>query len=65
MWKIKKGYENAEPANINIPLSEMTQKQIGNLREEIRNAYFYDKPDKRKRKQSNNDSKRKGHESID
>lgn len=60
MWKPKKGFEKAQPANFNIPLGEMSQKQIKNLRKEYREAYFYDKTTKRSGAKSGDDVKRKG-----
>ena len=39
-WKVKKEYQGMKVPNFNIPLDEMSQKQIKNIKEKIRNNYF-------------------------
>jgi hypothetical protein len=39
-WKLKKQYENKTLDNLNVPLSELNQKQIKGLREHFRNKFF-------------------------
>ena len=39
-WKLKKEWEGKSIDNINIPLDNMTQKQIKSLNEGVRNNIF-------------------------
>ena len=46
-WKLKKEWEGKSIDNINIPLDDLTQKQISRLNESVRNSLFIeDKPKK-------------------
>ena len=54
-WKLKKEWENKQIDSINIPLNELTQKQILALREGIRNNLFIE--EKPKKKKENEDKK--------
>ena len=47
-WKLKKKWENKQIDSINIPLNELTQKQILALREGIRNNLFIEEKPKKK-----------------
>ena len=48
-WKLKKEWEGKSIDNINIPLDDLTQKQISGLNESVRNSLFIeDKPKKKK-----------------
>tara|TARA_R100000781_G_scaffold1723_1_gene2915 strand:+ start:1206 stop:1379 length:174 start_codon:yes stop_codon:yes gene_type:complete len=49
-WKLKKEWENKQIDSINIPLNELTQKQILALREGIRNNLFIEEKPKKKKK---------------
>ena len=49
-WKLKKEWENKQIDSINIPLNELTQKQILSLREGIRNNLFIEEKPKKKKK---------------
>ena len=49
-WKLKKKWENKQIDSINIPLNELTQKQILALREGIRNNLFIEEKLKKKKK---------------
>ena len=52
-WKLKKEWEGKSIDNINIPLDDLTQKQISGLNESVRNALFIeDKPKKKKKDDS-------------
>ncbi len=49
-WKLKKEWEGKSIDSLNIPLDDLTQKQIEGLREHIRNSLFIeDKPKKKKK----------------
>ena len=49
-WKLKKEWEGKSIDNINIPLDDLTQKQISGLNESVRNSLFIeDKPKKKKK----------------
>ena len=39
-WKLKKEWEGKSIDSLNIPLDDLTQKQIEGLREGIRNSLF-------------------------
>ena len=54
-WKLKKEWENKQIDSINIPLNELTQKQILALREGIRNNLFIE--EKPKKKKENEDKR--------
>ena len=48
-WKLKKEWEGKSIDSIRIPLDDLTQKQIGSLRESVRdNLFIQDKPKKKK-----------------
>jgi len=48
-WKLKKEYEGKSIDSLNIPLNDLTQKQIEGLIESVRNNLFIqDKPKKKK-----------------
>ena len=48
-WKLKKELEGKSIDNINIPLDELTQKQIQGLNESIRNSLFVEEKPKKKK----------------
>jgi len=48
-WKLRKEWENKQIDSINIPLNELTQKQILALREGIRNNLFIEEKPKKKK----------------
>ena len=49
-WKLKKEWEGKSIDSLNIPLDDLTQKQIEGLREGVRNNLFIeDKPKKKKK----------------
>tara|TARA_R110000824_G_scaffold25747_1_gene89322 strand:- start:971 stop:1144 length:174 start_codon:yes stop_codon:yes gene_type:complete len=49
-YKLKKEWEGKSIDSLNIPLDELTQKQILSLNESVRNALFIeDKPKKKKK----------------
>lgn len=52
-WKLKKEWENKQIDSINIPLNELTQKQILALREGIRNNLFIEEKPKKKKEDDN------------
>ena len=54
-WKLKKEWKNKQIDSINIPLNELTQKQILALREGIRNNLFIE--EKPKKKKDNEDKR--------
>lgn len=48
-WKLKKEWEGKSIDSINIPLNDLTQKQIASLRESVRDRlYVEEKPKKKK-----------------
>ena len=48
-WKLKKEWEGKSIDSINIPLNDLTQKQIQGLNERIRRSLFIqEKPKKKK-----------------
>ena len=49
-WKLKKEWEGKRIDSLNIPLDDLTQKQIAGLNESIRNSLFVkeEKPKKKK-----------------
>tara|TARA_Y100001963_G_scaffold14483_1_gene18086 strand:+ start:329 stop:499 length:171 start_codon:yes stop_codon:yes gene_type:complete len=49
-WKLKKQWEGKSIDTLNIPLNELTQKQIEGLNESIRNALFIQEKPKKKKK---------------
>ena len=52
-YKLKKEWEGKSIDSLNIPLDELTQKQILSLNESVRNALFIeDKPKKKKKDDS-------------
>ena len=48
-WKLKKEWEGKSVDNINIPLDELTQKQIQGLNESVRNSLFVEEKPKKKK----------------
>lgn len=40
-WKLKKQYKGKQIDSINIPLDDLSQKQIESLREDVRENLFY------------------------
>ena len=49
-YKLKKEWEGKSIDSLNIPLDDLTQKQILSLNESVRNALFIeDKPKKKKK----------------
>ena len=52
-WKLKKEWEGKSIDSIRIPLDDLSQLQIANLRENVRNNLFIeDKPKKKKKDDS-------------
>ena len=49
-WKVKKDWIGKQPANVNYPLEELTQKQINKLSDSLRKAYFEQEVSKPKKK---------------
>ena len=47
-WKLKKEWEGKSIDTINIPLNDLTQKQIERLREGVRDALFVKETKKKK-----------------
>ena len=49
-WKLKKEWEGKSIDNLNIPLDDLTQKQIAGLNESVRDSLFVkDQPKKKKK----------------
>lgn len=51
MWTVKKQFKGADIAGFSKPLGEQSQREINNLKPEIREHYF-DKSNKRSSKHS-------------
>jgi hypothetical protein len=52
-WKLKKEWEGKSIDSIKLPLDDLSQLQIANLRENVRNNLFIeDKPKKKKKNDS-------------
>jgi hypothetical protein len=49
-YKLKKEWEGKIIDNLNIPLNDLTQKQILGLNESIRNSLFVEETPKQKKK---------------
>ena len=49
-YKLKKEWEGKSIDNLNIPLNDLTQKQILGLNESIRNSLFVEETPKKKKK---------------
>ena len=49
-WKLKKEWEGKSIDSLNIPLNDLTQKQILGLRENVRNNLFIQEKPKKKEK---------------
>ena len=49
-YKLKKEWEGKSIDNLNIPLNDLTQKQILGLNESIRNNLFIEETPKKKKK---------------
>ena len=49
-WKLKKEWEGKSIDTINIPLNDLTQKQIEGLNESVRESLFVKEQPKRKRR---------------
>jgi len=47
-WKLKKEWEGKSIDSINIPLNDLTQKQIAGLNESVRDALFVKETKKKK-----------------
>ena len=47
-WKLKKEWEGKSIDTINIPLNDLTQKQIASLRESVRDRLFVKETKKKK-----------------
>ena len=48
-WKLKKEWEGKSIDGINIPLNDLTQKQIAGLNESVRDALFVKETKKNKK----------------
>jgi len=48
-WKLKKEWEGKSIDTINIPLNDLTQKQIERLNESVRDALFVEEKPKKKK----------------
>jgi len=53
-WKLKKEWEGKSIDSINIPLNDLTQKQIASLRESVRDALFVKESKKKNKDVSSN-----------
>ena len=49
-WKLKKEWEGKSIDTINIPLNDLTQKQIEGLNESVRESLFVKEQPKKKKK---------------
>ena len=49
-WKLKKEWEGKSIDNMNIPLNDLTQKQIEGLNESVRESLFVKEQPKKKKK---------------
>ena len=49
-WKLKKEWEGKSIDTLNIPLDQLSQKQIAGLNESVRNALFVKEETKKKKK---------------
>jgi len=49
-WKLKKEWEGKSVDNINIPLNDLTQKQIEGLNESVRESLFVKEQPKKQKK---------------
>ena len=49
-WKLKKEWEGKSIDSLNIPLDNLTQKQIAGLNESVRDALFVKAEPKKKKK---------------
>ena len=49
-WKLKKEWEGKSIDSLNIPLNDLTQKQIEALNESVRNSLFIEEKPKKKKK---------------
>ena len=49
-WKLKKEWEGKSIDNLNIPLDNLSQKQIAGLNESVRDALFVEEKPKKKKK---------------
>ena len=54
-WKLKKEWEGKSIDSLNIPLDELTQKQIGGLNESVRSSLFVEEKPKKKKKDDSSD----------
>tara|TARA_R100000808_G_scaffold10810_1_gene28442 strand:- start:996 stop:1169 length:174 start_codon:yes stop_codon:yes gene_type:complete len=49
-WKLKKEWEGKSIDTLNIPLDQLSQKQIAGLNESVRDALFVKEQPKKKKK---------------
>ena len=49
-WKLKKEWEGKSIDNLNIPLDDLTHKQISGLNESVRDSLFVQDQPKKKKK---------------
>ena len=49
-WKLKKEWEGKSIDTLNMPLAQLSQKQIAGLNESVRNALFVKEETKKKKK---------------
>ena len=49
-WKLKKEWEGKSIDSLNIPLNDLSQKQIERLNESVRNSLFIEEKPKKKKK---------------
>ena len=49
-WKLKKEWQGKSIDSLNIPLDDLSQKQIAGLNESVRNALFVKEETKKKKK---------------
>ena len=49
-WKLKKEWEGKSIDSLNIPLNDLSQKQIEGLNESVRNSIFIQEKPKKKKK---------------
>ena len=54
-WKLKKEWEGKSIDTLNIPLDQLSQKQIAGLNESVRDALFVKEQPKKKKKDVSSD----------
>ena len=49
-WKLKKEWQGKSIDSLNVPLDDLTQKQIAGLNDSVRSALFIEEKPKKKKK---------------